>query len=251
MLVYDYSDSIPSAKHEVEYKFGDPRKYETQEVKQKVEVMVGGKRCSGTYQSTQYNGYNYFPTYQYLDFDGNDFQIDDRGLLVSYFWGSSSEKTEELSQEECLQVAKDFFDDIVDINQYTITIDQEDHPKRYVVTFTKYVDGLATTDSATVDVQCNGQLYSYFSFMLGRIPSDLSVKGINTEDIEAQVYRKMDQIYEEAKKGYSRVEYGKPEMRLTVLKDGNIGMVCWLDVDCINTSGWIIGERIVVVVVSD
>ena len=252
VLVYGFSDSVPSAKHKIEYEFADYEKYSNQNIKQNITISIHGKNHSGSYQNTQYRGYNYFPSNCYLDADGNNFAVDDIGRLTSYFWGEPSSNGAALTKDECLQIAKDFVGDIVDVNQYDIQITDNKERERYEIAFTKYVNGLKSTDSASVSVKYDGTLYSYSSFMLERVNSAVISNSIDTNKAATSVEARLNEIYGEAKNKYSRVVYNDPEVLLTVLKDGSTGLIYSVAVDCINTYDdveEILSERINFVVV--
>ncbi len=252
VLIYGFSDSVPSAKHEIEYEFADYEKYSNQNINQNVTVSIDGKTHSGSYQKTQYREYNYFPSNCYLDADGNNFAIDDTGILTSYFWGEPSSNGAVLTKDECLQIAKKFVGDIVDVNQYDIQITDNKGLERYEITFTKYVGELKSTDSASVIVKYDGSLYSYSSFMLGKVNTAEISNAIDTDKATASVETRLNEIYSEAKTKYSRVVYNEPVILLTSLKDGSTGLIYSVVVDCINSYedvDEILSERINFVVV--
>ena len=235
VLIYDYSNSIPSARHEIEYEFADHKKYDEQIIKPEVVMSVKGESFSGTYQLTQYRGYNYYPLYRYLDSNGNFFEIDDTGILASYFWGKSSSKEEKLTQDDCVRIAKTFVGSIVDIKRYDVSVEEDKDREGYKVTFTKYINGLKTTDSATVFVQYNGELYSYSSYMLGKVNVDAAVvDDLDINGVVDSINKKLDQIYKDTKNTYSRVDFKEFELLLTVLKDGSTGLVCSVVVNCVD-----------------
>jgi len=232
-LVIGYSDSVPSAQHEIEYEFAD-HENSILGVKQKVSVTVNGKKSSGDYLATEFRSYNYYPEFQYQDENKDTFTIDDTGMLTSYFWGTPSQKKTPLTMDACLQIAKDFVGEIVDIDSYRISIEDEKAKERYVVSFEKYVNGIKTTDSASVTVQYDGTLYSYSSFMLGRVSDGVAVSESDIKSAASSIIKKLNLIYVDAKKQYSRVEYGAYSYTLSVLKDGSTALIWYVNVDCVN-----------------
>jgi hypothetical protein len=254
VLVYDYSDSVPSVKHEVEYEFADHEKYDDEKIKNRVELSIGENTYRGDFQSRQYNGYNYYPTNMYLDSENNNFEIDDSGMLTFVFRGESSSGGAELSRDAYLQIAKDFLGGIIDISPYDISIEYKSDSQIYVIKFEKYINGIKTTDTATVSLNTNGELYSYSSFMLGKVTTEAVASSIDMDSARESVNKKLDQLCDDAKKVYSRVEYKEPSFWLTVLKDGTTGLICTADVNCICSEGeydLTISERIGLVVIID
>ena len=254
VLVYDYSDSVPSVKHNVEYEFANHEKYDNKTVNTHVELSVGKNIYRGNILYSQYKGCNYFPTYMYLDSENNNFEIDDSGMLTFVFRGESSHEGAELSQDAYLQIAKDFLGNIIDISPYNAGIEYKSDSQIYEIKFEKYINGIKATDTATVSLNTNGELYSYSSFMLGKVTSEVVESSIDMDDVKESVNKKLDEICADAKKVYSRVEYGEPSFRITVLKDGSTGLVCTTDVNCILSEGeydLTISERIGFVIIID
>ena len=232
-LVFGFSDSVPSLQVAIEYDFADREKYKEQEPEQMVDVLVNGKQYSAEYWKTVYRSYHYYPEYEYMDADNQVFTFDDTGMLTGCFWGSSLQKGEKKTKEACLQIAKDFISEIIDIDAYEISITDNADSEQYIVTFTKYVNGIKTTDGASVKVQYDGTLYSYSSFMLGRIHSEALTSDIDVKAAASVIIKRLDEIFADAKSKYSRVEYGEYSYSLTILKDGSTALVWYVDVNCI------------------
>jgi len=236
VVVYGYSDSAKFVNHEKEYEFGDFEKYNAHKAQERVIVKIGEKEIQGEYVGTDYIGTNTFPTYEYRDEQNNLFAIDPEGRLVFYFWGEEEKSGEMISQEEAEQIAKDFLGDIVDVSPYQIDVTKDDKAENYTVEFKKYVDGMETTDCATIRVQYSGELYSYSSFMLGTVSEDVT-NNFDMNDVENAIVNRLDQVFEASKEEYDRVEYGTPTISLTMLKDGSVGLVCYVDMECIDEVG--------------
>lgn len=249
VLIYDYSDSVESAKHNIEFQFADFEKYSSKEPSEEVEVFFNGQPYKGEWIMTQYRDFNYYPVYRYRDSNNVEFEIDDSNMLVSCFWGrveSDSIRTE----EECVKVAVDFMKSIIDVNQYRISVQKNDDRQKYIIEFNKYIGDIKTTDSATVEVLYSGGLYCYSSHMLGKVSVN-SKNNVKLDDVIASVYAKLDTVYADAKSNYSRVEYETPELMLSTLSDGSQAYICTAVVRCINASGefdTVVSERLNLVI---
>lgn len=237
VLVFGYSDSAGAADLEAEYLFADYEKYSSVQPQSQVTLQIRNKTYIGYYQNTQYRSYHYYPVYEYFDSENNVFTIDHTGKLVSFFWGKSTADGKKLSQADCLQIAMDFLKEIVDISSYEVEITEDSVSECYVAEFTKYAGNLKTADSATVTVQYNGDIYSYASFMLDKVPADTKVDDIEPAAVTASINKRLDKIYADAKTKYDRIEYSEPSVLLSITKDGNRCLVCYVDVRCINTAG--------------
>ncbi len=248
--IYGFSDSISSADHSVEYSFADSEKYEGIIPSVKKEFLIGNKSYSASYDKVAYLAYNYFPVYEYGDSEGNSFSVDDTGKLTSCFF-RKEESDIVVSKEDCLQIAKRFLQNIIDVSQYEIEITENGDEKYYTIEFTKYIGDIKTTDSATIKVLYDGNIYSYSSFMLGRIPKKTNVSTLNFEQVHLAIENKLDQIYKDVRNTYDKVKYDTSDLMLTVLKDGKIGLICYTNISCINTAGEydvVLSERISMVV---
>ena len=249
VLIYDYSDSVESAKHEIEYQFADLDKYSAKEPIKEIEMSINGQLYRGVWQMTQYRDFNYYPVYRYLDSNGVEFEIDESNMLVSCFWGRVDSDLI-LTEEECTKVAVEFMKNIIDVNQYKVSVENNDDRQKYIIEFNKYIGDIKTTDSATVEVLYSGDLYCYSSHMLGKVSTN-SKNNVKIDDVIASVYAKLDTVYVDAKSNYSRVEYKTPELMITTLADGSQAYLCTVVVQCINTSGdfdTVVSERLNMVI---
>lgn len=238
VLVCGYSDSISSVDHEIEYVFEDSEKYADIIPEQKLTMVVNEQNYIGDYLRTSYIGSNYFPTYEYSSKENRvSFSVDEKGFLVNYIKHSSCNNENVCSEQECLQIAKDFLNKFADVSQYTTKIEINEESKYYTIRFEKYVGDFKTADKATIDVFFDGEVYCYSSFMLGRIPVETKTSDIDMDGIHSAVKERLDVMYQHAKEVYDRVEYGEPKFELTILKDGRRGICYWIDVDCIDIVG--------------
>lgn len=241
----DFSDSIGVAQHEREYEFADRAKYDSQQPQKSVNVTVNGITYQGTWSMTQYSGCNYYPVHTY-NADGVSFAVDESGRLTSYWYGRSDLQNIK-TKDECVAVARDFISDKIDLSQYEMTVETDEERKLYDITFRKFIDKIPTADAASVCIAYSGELYSYSSWMLGRVSTNMTVSETMIKDVRASVYEKMETIYENAKKHYSKIEYSEELLQITTLKDGRNAFVSIMEVDCIESHSEydeVISERV-------
>ena len=241
VLACGYSDSVELAKYETKYSFADEETYKDKAAPQQVEITINKQKYVGDYMLKQYREVNYFPVYYYVAENGFRFEIDDQGRLISAFWGGEVEAHQNaLLPDECKQIAIDFMQEIVDLSAYTVTVTEKPEDRQCEVLFQKYIGDFETSDQATVVVNMDGSLYSYSSFMLGRVPVDRNndrIKKIDLSEIETAVYAELDNIYAESKEKYDRFEYEEIGVVLTVLKNGSWAFVYTVDIEASNTVG--------------
>ena len=237
-----FSDSVSIAGHKVEYEFPTYERYKEKSLNEKMTINISGRDVKGEFKETEYRGFNYYPIYEYEDENGNSFHVNPEGLLVGYSLNRKDRENEiisqdkTISQDDSIAIAKEFLSNIVDVTKYQISVKEKESLKMYEVSFTKYVGELKTTDSATVDVIYSGEISSYSSFMLGKV-SDVQTYNFDLESVKASITNRLDEIYAEAKTKYDRVVYEEPTFLLTNLKDGSVGLVCYLDVKCVSVIG--------------
>lgn len=227
VLVYGLSDSTVSGCSIEKYDFADSEAYANTSMPEKMSIQVGDVRLDGQLASVNYMDYNHYPTYMYLTDGRTDglrggFRVNPAGMLTFYIVFGIPDTENVASQDECVQIAKDFLSEIVDISPYYLDIRDEENS--YTIWFVKDVDDITTTDWACVEVKKSGYVYGYKASMLGEIPADLH-SNFDMEKVEAAVYEKLDQVYATAKTKYDRVEYEEPSVKLTVLKDGKTALL--------------------------
>jgi hypothetical protein len=232
VLVAGYSDSIGIGNISIEYEFIDNEKYANYDPLSQIELYVGNVSMSGSYYgNTSFSG-DYFPVFEYFDKTGNYIAVDDNELLRSYRLTDKPPIGKILSQDECMNIACLFLKDLVDVAEYEseLTIDQEN--QCYEIRFVKYIDGLATVDTASIRVRFDGVILSYRSFMLGRVPHNTKTDDIDISTVQDAIYNKLDMMVSNVSKEYDEIQYTEPIMRLTILKDGRRGLDCYVDVLC-------------------
>ena len=87
VLEFGYSDSVSGTLHTMEYTYWSRDRFTDSGAAKTKRMSVGGMVCTGSYVDSDYETYNTFATARYLDQNQKLFEVDDRGLLTSYFWG--------------------------------------------------------------------------------------------------------------------------------------------------------------------
>lgn len=208
------------------YAFADRDRYDGKEVPKEATVKVGDNHYFGELSSTGYEWCNYFPMHLYNTPRGDNFGLDDEGKLI-FFYQSKPGITSTLSKDKCVTIATNFMKDKIDLSQYTVSVTSDSEEKVHTVTFQKYINGFRTADYAEVDVTYSGKIWSYVSFMLGRIPipQSFDVTDADAEKIIESMYARLDSIYKVKEEENVRIEYTPPELYLTILKDGRYAFI--------------------------
>ena len=252
--IYGFSDSGSNIVHTIEYEFADKSESDKVKPAEKLDITVNEIKFSGAYKQKQYLSYNYFPVYKYEDNDHNEVSVDEDGKIVFCFFGESASLDKKITEAESIAIAKRFLETIVDVSQYSITVSEDTKGKTYEVAFTKHVGELETTDCAYVMVKYSGEIYSYSSFMLGKIRADVKTDDINITDVVSSVKYKLNSIYKEASDKYDKIEYEEPTIKLTLLKNGKRGLISSSEVKLIDIVGeysTVVSEKINMVLFVD
>ena len=237
--VCGFSDSIPETDHKLEYSLWSEGKYTDTTIVKQVDFLLGNSQIKGSYKDSERKFYNCFSTHRYLDANNRFFEIDSNQKLTSYFWGSAAiaqEPSAKLSADECKEIACSFLGKIVDIKDYTVSVNYDETNGKYSICFEKYIGTLKTADQATVVVEENGNLYSYTSSMLGHIPTDV-VPEYDQTAVQQAIEAKLEKIYAKAKSTYDEVNYDDFEYVLTKVTDTDFALVCVINVSCLNHYG--------------
>jgi hypothetical protein len=198
------------------------------------EIRLNEETISGVYQYSDHQIPNNYPSHIYKDSQGKRFATDPNGTPVFYFWGNPQNNVVSsriCSEQQCLAIAQDFLSNFVNVDEYEVTTETDSQEGIYEITFTKWLNGYPTTDHATVTVKSDGSLYSYSSFMLGRLPTTSTVK-FDLELAKQSVYQKIDKIYDSVRGEYTSITCDEPIFEYTILENGATALFCVVDVQC-------------------
>ena len=244
-----YSDSLPESAHKLEFDDWSKDAFVDSKAQQKVSFTVGSIRVKGDYVSSEQRYAEFFVTHEYKDENNRHFALTDDGKLCYYFFGNNPSPDENApiyAESECIEMASAYLSNLTDISEYTVTADYNESNKMYIVSFSKYADGFKCADQAEIWIEETGHIYSFFSTMLGRIPSNAKT-GFDRKVIQEQIIAKLDGEYSKVKETYDKVTYENFSYELTVDEEGDYALICSVDVNCIDTiDGYdsVISERI-------
>lgn len=251
--ISSYSDSSIGIEHKIEYD-----KWASSSVKEfsgdeNITLEIGGKTIIGKHNNSKIVRLNNFQTEKYKTENGDSFEVDHNNKLTAYYWSinkTDNEASVTLTQEACLKIANDFLNNIVDVNDYIITVNYDEDSKIYDIHYRKYSGDIELADYARISVRDCGALFSFYSSMLGRIENNAE-HGFDMNEVEKAVIEKLDKIYLEAREKYDEISYRDLEYVLTLDESNNYIIVCTLNIDFINIVGeykTVVSEKIQMVV---
>lgn len=234
----DFSDGGSGVTHKVEYSLWSEGRYTDYFAKDRLILSVGNLNIDAEYVNSEINTFEYYETHLYKDKNNNYFSVTDNGKLCYYLAGSDLNTGNEkiCTEAECISIAREFLDAIVDSSAYTLHTEFKESSQTYVFTFEKTVGGFRSADRAEIWVKQNGNISIFSSFMLGEIPND-AVVAFDTAEIEKQIVASLDEKYEKVKEKYDTVSYEMRNYTLTRTEEGEYALVCSVDVRCIDHYG--------------
>ncbi|MBQ9848286.1 MAG: hypothetical protein IJO64_04435 [Clostridia bacterium] len=224
----NYEVLIVSEGKNPEYKFADESRYNAEPPEKTKEFIYNGEQKELIYEETVYNSYNYFPEYKYyIDKESGYVYFDPENNITKIKYSKDKNNENELPLNELVEIAKKFLLEHVsvpDLSEYTIET-RAAPPFNYEIFFVKYISGIKATDNAFMRVDMYGNVSDYTTTMFGKVPADTE-NPFELEKAKSAVYERLDNYYADKKDDYDEISYGKPDFRLTVLKDGKTALAC-------------------------
>lgn len=221
--IIGYSDSSDISGLKKEYEIRDYEGFKGKKGPEKVTFKHKGQKITVSLSETEGKFFrnNYYPVYEY----GDVAWFNPNGDLECYYWDIPmlSEIKRKCSEEEAIRVASEFVSEITDPDLYTVSVIDSEELKEYFVFFTKYVDGIKTTEELQVRVNYHGELYEYVADMVNQFSTDTK-NPFDMDKVKKTVYERLNGFTEKVKDSYDRIEYNDEEFRLTKLKDGSLAI---------------------------
>ncbi len=222
------SDVVSGADHNLEYTFWKDTQFADTQAKKKITVNINGEDICGEYQYSRNQAPDNYTSHFYKTAVGKLFAVDPSGVPVQYTWsaGQTGEKSDQsYTEQQCVDVAGKFLRQYVNVEDYTVSTSYENAKKAYEVTFRKHLNGYETTDCAVVTVLENGELYSFSSNMLGKVPNTAAIE-FDYDEVFVAVDRKLIDIYSNIFGGDTYFDGGEPLLQYTVLENGKPALYC-------------------------
>lgn len=255
-FVVESSLSASGVSYQVEKDIHTAKEKTDSSVPQTVTLTISGYSLEGTYSHSQMNFPNNYYKHIYYGRDSNhELRLDDSGQISFFIWPDlrtelRKKGEKELTEEECLKIAKDFILNTVsakvNLDEYVVK-QTEEQADNYRFVFTKYINGFATKDEARVRVSKNGYVYSYSSAMFGRI-SAADMPKLDQDKLTKTIEKKLDTIYQDVRGKYAAVKYEEPELSFTLLDDGTPAIYCAVTVRFEDGKGGSFGEMVSMII---
>lgn len=246
--LFSYSDSIPGVKHVSEFDLWSGGTYFDNDETKHVLLETKLGPIEGEYLGSRVRLFEYFTTKEYKDSNNDTFEIAENGNICSYFWGRSNQiKTDQITKEECLEIANSFLSNFVNVTDYSINVELKEGVDMYVISYNKYINEIKTADQAIIEVDRNGNLYSFYSTLLGQIPND-TILEYDMDRINNMVIERLDDEYKGIKKEFDLIRYKNVDNTLAMINEKTFVIVCTVDVECVNlfddNGESVMGERL-------
>ena len=234
-MIFEISYSEVLSDDDIEFSLGKKSvSFGREDAAQTLSQNINGNTVEGVYKESKYGYGNYFVTDRYKTENSADsawFEVDSDGMLAGYTHKRSEEKPgKECSEDECIEIARAFMKNIIDVSDYKMESKYDEAYDSYKIMFTKYVNDFETMDRAYVSVDKSGDVYLYTSNMLGKVPADVSTN-FDLKAVKCTIEAKLDVLYENTKKTHDKTEYIDSEEILSVLEDGTPVLLVWYEIE--------------------
>lgn len=133
------------------------------------------------------------------------------------------------SKEECLAIAKAYFGTFADdVYAYTLVSDDyisiPEFEAIYDFKFVRKIDGVETSDKASISVTVYGDIISHVFANLGEMKDAKLPSEAAFDEIEKNINDKMKSIYGSLETSWS-FEYQQDEVTFVKLSDGNLALI--------------------------
>ena len=230
--IIGYSDSLGIKGLSLEYEIQDREGFKDKKgPKKAVYKTPGGKEIVLDLSETNptFGFSTYYPVYKY----GDNIWFNPNGKLELYAIYDQNPRPTEIScsEEDVILIAKKFVNNIVNVDEYIISVSNVTDHDFYSVDFYKYVDGIKTTEYISVYVAYDGKLFNYQADMLDQFSADTK-NPFDMEEVEKTVYSRLENLLKDVKDKYDKIEYVNEDFRLTRLKDGSLAILYTGEVLC-------------------
>ena len=210
-------------------------KYRDMSVTKEFELDYLGESYKLTYENTidNYWYHGKWDMYQYKS-EGKYVEIginrDTKRIDVYTWWDKSyldSIEQDELTRDQCLNIAEEYLSDLVNISQYELVnetyLQVPEFNGVYTFYFNNSIDGIKTLDNVNISITSYGRVTSHALFS----PGDIYNVKLPSEEEYEMIYEalesKMEEIYEQKKEDYD-ISYELTSSMLVRMKNGKYGI---------------------------
>ena len=230
------SGSVPDleANIETEKQYDVPYYDETQP--QEYKLTVHGETYTGTYRSSVLLMGTLEVRHYYKTEDRIKFDVESDGTLARITWEPINvlpSDVIELSEDELILQARNLVSDYLQINvdEYVPTYEFVKNTRIHEITLTKYLSGIETFDSVTVQIFMNGTPFSINTAMLGKLPSEVD-RTFDLEAARSAVEKRCDELTAEVRDYYDTIEYKNWRFQLTIDEEGRFVLLTTVMIEC-------------------
>lgn len=238
-------DSVSGAKHSSEIHF-EELSYQDSNAEKEVSIKVDGKDLNATYTKTEslrfYNSQSRH--YRYHD--------KEKGITVEkginsytgntdwYYFYNKNYLAEinkpELTRDECMEIAKKYFDGFIDSSEYEVTYERYMYVPEwkgvYTFHFSRIIDGIETYDYAIIGITVFGDVIDHSFLSLGEMKNAKLPSQDEMKMIVENVKKKLQDIYSNVEYKYL-VNYQIHEPVFMRLADGRYAFEYFVEVGLI------------------
>ena len=254
--VYDSVGIFPYDPSQEDYVFADNDAFADYVAPKNFELNTPYGTVVGKYENTREATYtNYYPTYNYVCANKDQFSIDPFGQVTAYYWFSlkDADKGKVLSEDEIEQAALNTLSFFVnDINRFVIeetkflkatNISEEE----YKITLAEFVNGTRTSGCVTFYMRTDGTPTTFHSYMLSQI-KDGTENPFDMEKVKALAKEYLNQRISSLREPPVGIIINEERYELTVLKTGELAIQCVMNISLMDKETISGGKTVIFVI---
>ena len=259
----DCSDNVSGANHLKEIDLST-KNYESSNVERYKTINFNGTDFYLEYDETK-EGYLYNNSVDYyrINEQGRYTEIgvnSGNGNIDWFLWRDVNYTKEvgkpQLTKEECRNIATEYFARFAEISEYELISegywDAQESGAFHIFQFVRVINGIQTSDTATIDVSIFGDVLAHRFKSLGEMKSAKLPSESDIKLIEENVDKKLNDIYSNVADEYE-ISYELPDPIFIRLKDGKYAFEYSVEVNLLykDSSNQILSELTKLIVYID
>ena len=228
-LISPPTDSAYGVSLKTEYELQDKDSFKDYKPQDELTINVRDKNLRLiSLNKEEWNSSEFYPVYLYSDGDSGIYRYNPFGKLTGIWWPKNltSEIGELISDEECIQIAKDIISEYFENSDNFVfeSIGWASFAPFGNIEFREFVNGIRCSGVITVNMHQDGTVTSVVSSMIGMIPEGTE-NPFDMEKVEKAAHERLDEILVNVKEHYDEVSLMEEHYELTMLKNGELAIL--------------------------
>jgi|GEM_PF-2522260 len=177
--------------------------YEDKDAPQTAEVVFNGKTYKGEYEFSIVKRH-FFHVSDYYDGQGVFFSVNRENAQLESIVISDQAEEGDKAADECRKIAEELARKYIDLSQYTLSINE--YTRLYGFSFTRMINGVATSDVLSVVVRSSGEIVCFYNYTSGKAGNAFSsadpkaigdvIDRLSSSEVMTMIDNKVNAMYE-------------------------------------------------------